>query len=43
MRASNEIFAEMDARLNRQRHTILNNPQMLNMLEQQQQQQQQNY
>ncbi|CAF3564602.1 unnamed protein product [Rotaria socialis] len=44
MRAPSEIFAEMDARLNRQRHTILNNPRMLNMLEQQrQQQQQQNY
>ncbi|CAF1052550.1 unnamed protein product [Rotaria sordida] len=34
MRPPSEIFADMDARLNRQRQNVLNSPQMLQMLQQ---------
>jgi len=34
LRSPNEIFAEMDIRLNRQRQHVLNSPQLLKMLEQ---------
>lgn len=34
MRSPSEIFADMDTRLNRQRQTILNSPQVLKMLQQ---------